>query len=53
MKFFPGKVELAKEFSEKLPEYKVSMAKLQGHFVKNMYSVENVIPTMDTLFEAE
>ena len=33
-KFYPNKPQEAKEFSESLPEFKLSMAKLQGHFLK-------------------
>ena len=33
-KFYPTHKQEAIEFSESLPEYKVSMAKLQGHFLK-------------------
>lgn len=33
-KFFPDHRKQAIEFAESLPEYKLSMAKLQGHFLK-------------------
>jgi len=34
MKFYPNNPQDALEFSESLPEFKLSMAKLQGHFLK-------------------
>jgi chaperone BCS1 len=34
LRFFPEQNDLAKDFSNRLPEYKLSMAKLQGHFMK-------------------
>ena len=35
MKFYDKATpELAQEFANQLPEYKLSMAKLQGHFLK-------------------
>lgn len=33
-KFYPNKDQEALEFAESLPEFKISMAKLQGHFLK-------------------
>ena len=33
-KFYPNNPQEAIEFSESLPEFKISMAKLQGHFLK-------------------
>jgi len=33
-KFYPTHVKEAVEFSQSLPEFKLSMAKLQGHFLK-------------------
>ena len=33
-KFYPNNPKEAIEFSESLPEFKISMAKLQGHFLK-------------------
>ena len=34
LNFNPGEDQLAEEFARKLPEHKISMAKLQGHFLK-------------------
>jgi len=34
LKFNPDRYELAEEFARQLPELKISMAKLQGHFLK-------------------
>ena len=42
-KFYPGEDELANEFAKSLPEKKVSMAKLQGHFLKNRSDPNNAI----------
>lgn len=33
-KFYPTETQKALEFSQSLPEFKLSMAKLQGHFLK-------------------
>lgn len=33
-RFYPGEEDKANEFAKKLPEFKLSMAKLQGHFLK-------------------
>jgi ATP-dependent 26S proteasome regulatory subunit len=35
LKFFPGQQEKANEFAKLLPEKKISMAKLQGHYLIN------------------
>jgi hypothetical protein len=34
LNFNPGTEQLAEEFARQLPEHKISMAKLQGHFLK-------------------
>lgn len=34
LKFNPGREELATKFADALPEHKLSLAKLQGHFLK-------------------
>lgn len=34
LNFNPEEEKLAEEFARKLPEHKISMAKLQGHFLK-------------------
>jgi hypothetical protein len=34
LNFNPGEDELSEKFARALPEHKVSMAKLQGHFLK-------------------
>lgn len=34
-KFFPEEsIEMAQQFANQLPEFKLNMAKLQGHFLK-------------------
>lgn len=38
LRFFPGQTEKASEFAKQLPESKLSMAKLQGHFLKYRHS---------------
>lgn len=43
LKFFPGEEEKAKEFSRLIPESKISMAKLQGHFLKFRSDVNKVL----------
>jgi hypothetical protein len=40
LRFFPGKTEMANDFAKRLPEFKLSMAKLQGHFLKHRESAE-------------
>jgi chaperone BCS1 len=43
LKFYPGEDELANDFAKSLPERKISMAKLQGHFLKNKGDPEKAI----------
>jgi len=34
LRFFPGFIQNAKKFAQSLPDKKISMAKLQNHFMK-------------------
>lgn len=43
LKFFPGQEEKADEMAKLLPEKKISMAKLQGHFLKNRLDASGAI----------
>jgi chaperone BCS1 len=43
LKFFPGEEKKASEFSKLIPESKISMAKLQGHFLKYRNDVNKVL----------
>lgn len=43
LKFFKGENRLADEFARRLPEGKISMAKLQGHFLKYRQSAEQAL----------
>lgn len=43
LKFFPGEEKKANEFAKKIPESKISMAKLQGHFLKYRNDVNQVL----------
>lgn len=43
LKFFPGEEKKATEFSRLIPESKISMAKLQGHFLKYRNNVDTVL----------
>lgn len=49
LKFFPGQEEKADQLASMLPEKKISMAKLQGHFLKNRHSVDNVFENYQQL----
>lgn len=49
LKFFPGQDEKADEFAKCLPEKKISMAKLQGHYLKNRSNIDKVIETYNDL----
>jgi hypothetical protein len=40
LNFFNGENEKSIEFSDQLPEFKVSMAKLQGHLLKYKSDVD-------------
>jgi chaperone BCS1 len=43
LRFFPGEEALAKEFSSRLPTNELSMATLQGHFLKSHSSPQECI----------
>ena len=43
LKFFPGEEKKANEFAKQIPESKISMAKLQGHFLKYRNDVNKVL----------
>lgn len=43
LKFFPNNVNEANKFAKLIPEVKVSMAKLQGHFLKYRHDVNLVL----------
>lgn len=49
LKFYPGEDDKAKEFAQLLPEKKISMAKLQGHFLQNRDEPENSLETYQKL----
>lgn len=51
LKFFPGQDELATKFSQSIPEHKISMAKLQGHFVRYKNTPELTIEKVDELLD--
>jgi len=53
LRFNPEKPELAKKFAEKLPDKRVSMARLQGFFLENMKTPEKTIESIDSLFEED
>lgn len=51
-RFYPDtKKELVEEFVEKVPENKLSMAKLQGHFLRNKNMPEKAIKNVEDLIE--
>lgn len=53
-KFFPEEPESrAEEFANQLPEFKLNMAKLQGHFLKYKRDVEGAIQNAKTLMDVE
>ena len=43
LKFYPGELKLADEFAKALPEGKLSMAKLQGHFLKYRHDPQQAL----------
>lgn len=51
LRFFPGKKDLADDFAKRLPEFKLSMAKLQGHFLKHRESAEKAVLNYKMLLE--
>jgi chaperone BCS1 len=53
-KFFPNSTpEKAQEFANQLPEYKLNMAKLQGHFLKHRDDPEGAISNAKSLLDVE
>ena len=53
-KFFPESTEEEKQaFANELPEFKINMAKLQGHFLKYRDQVQNAISNAKTLLDIE
>lgn len=53
LKFFPKENNLADEFAKSLPEGKVSMAKLQGHFLKYRNSSQEALDNSSELLKDE
>lgn len=58
LRFNPGEEKLANDFAKQLPEFKISMAKLQGHFLqyrndpkKQVAKVKEVLNDQDTTEE--
>ena len=49
MKFYPSETEKAVQFSELLPEFKISMARLQGHLLKYRESVDECIKNINEI----
>ena len=43
LKFYPGEEQKASQFAKLIPESKISMAKLQGHFLKHRKDVNLVL----------
>lgn len=53
-KFFPGQSEeLSQEFANQLPEFKLNMAKLQGHFLKYKSNIQGAIENAKSLLDVE
>jgi len=53
-KFFPdATLEQLHAFSDQLPEFKLSMAKLQGHFLKHRDDIEAVVSRAKELLDVE
>lgn len=53
LKFYPQDLETAEEFAKSLPEGKVSMAKLQGHFLKYRNSCTEALENSQELIKDE
>ena len=53
LRFYPKQEDLANDFAKRLPEFKLSMAKLQGHFLKHRESPEKAILNYKLLLEDE
>lgn len=54
MKFFPQESDYnAQEFTNQLPEFKLNMAKLQGHFLKYKNDVKGAIENAKALLDVE
>ncbi len=45
LRFFPGEDARAKSFAEKLPSGELSMATLQGHFIKDGQTPQEAVDT--------
>ncbi|CDW85975.1 mitochondrial chaperone bcs1 [Stylonychia lemnae] len=53
-KFFPDEAEeKAQEFANQLPEYKLNMAKLQGHFLKYKSDIQGAIENAKSLLDVD
>lgn len=53
LRFFPGQENHAKQMAKKVPEYKVAMAKLQGHFLKYGADAELCVERYEELLSEE
>ena len=54
MKFFPNEtLERAQQFANQLPEFKINMAKLQGHFLKYKDLPQEAIDNAKSLLDVE
>jgi hypothetical protein len=53
LKFFPGKQAEARSFAKNIPEVKISMAKLQGHFLKYRNDVNLCMKTYSEVLGEE
>jgi hypothetical protein len=51
LRFFPNEFDLAKEFSSKLPGNEISMAALQGHFLKIGMTARECVDTANSLLQ--
>ena len=53
-KFYPEEPEeKAKQFANSLPEHKISMAKLQGHFLQNKNQPQKALASAESLLDIE
>lgn len=53
LKFYPNEEHYANEFAKKLPERKLSMAKLQGHFLRHRGSALTALEKYKDLLKEE
>ena len=54
LKFFPNEtMERAQQFANQLPEFKINMAKLQGHFLKYKDKPQEAIDNAKSLLDVE